>query len=121
MSTGHNQTIGAKMPRGDLRQLYDGPEMIMEPDSGAWVPVVEDIGNESATGKVRAVFSSSFCQQLETAPGLWQTEVGPGLVFVCNVGELDVPLTQGAILGEVAEVGVQTVVCHECGGVDTEA
>ena len=29
MSTGHNRTIGAKMPRGDLRQLYDGPEMIL--------------------------------------------------------------------------------------------
>jgi hypothetical protein len=58
---------------------------------------------------------------LEAAPGLWIPGANEGMILVCNLESLDVPLETGQAVAEVAAATVQTRACGGCGVIDTDA
>ena len=58
---------------------------------------------------------------VETVPGIWDTNSDTGIVCVMGTDEFDVTLEPGSKVGEVHTASVQTRMCQSCGCQDTDA
>ena len=108
--------LGSNESRQDLL-LYDEDPIVLEPGAGALVPVIR-VGEESGQ-TAEAVLQIDI--ELDVVPGLWGSGDRLGMVFVCNLSELDVELERGKPVAAVVKVAAQTRVCMACKQLDSEA
>ena len=92
--------------------------MMLGPDEGAWVPVRRRGEPETSAGTEVALAAGIA---VEAAPGLWPTGAKDGMIFVCNLDDMEKPLETGDVVAEVCTAAVQTRVCGQCGDLDTDA
>merc|ERR1711994_94264 len=99
--------------------VYRGLDpVVLEPQDGAWVPVSRSASEARVSCEVVLQLAGS---PFEVAPGLWDTGGLEGLVFVANVGVMDVTIASGDAVAQVALAEVQTRLCSICGAEDTDA
>ena len=99
--------------------VYHGADpVVLEPQDGAWLPVSRASADTRVSCEVVVQLAGSA---FEVAPGLWDTGGLEGLVFVANMGVLDVSIACGDAVAQVAVAAVQTRLCSICGAEDTDA
>jgi len=104
---------------GNQVLLYDGEEdLVLEPDDGAWIPVMRGGPPVSSQG-VEAVVPC--VSHFDVVPGLWEPKETEGSVLVTNLSCLDVIIQKGDTVCGLRRASVQTRLCAICGQKDTDA
>ena len=111
--------LGKRTMIGDSL-VYQGEELVVDPDEGVLVPVTRTGAGTSTSDQCEAAMSSQECD-LEVAPGLWDTNGKEGMVLLSNLTEEAVTLNRGSVVGAVVKVAAQRRVCLNCGFSDTDA
>ena len=106
---------------GDQLVYRGEDDLELEPGEGAWIPVKRTGTGYRPNGVQQEVVLQQDEACTDVAPGVWEPGMREGLVFVANTTNFDQRVETGAIVGVVAEAGVQTRWCTACGAADTEA
>jgi hypothetical protein len=93
---------------------------MVEPEEMLWIPVRMDTIPAHRPEDVQLALPSDLTS-LEAVPGLWPTGATEGMICICNLTEVPVPLETGSVAAEVSPGTCSTTLCDRCGRTDTLA
>ena len=97
--------------------------MLLQPDDGAWVPVRFQAhpNAAAATTDSHLVVQPLRDTPWDVVPGVWDPVDQEGVVFLCNLGVLDIEIVPQAQVAALVPASLTSAYCRVCDRVATDA